>query len=133
MNYDFFIVGIGASAGGESALYDFFENVPRNMEASFVVIRHLKRDYQSQMKFLLSRYTRLPIFNIRNGESIKPNCIYLMPENTTASIKEGCLFLKERDPEVNINYAINEFFISLAEDAKEKSIGIVLSEISMTL
>lgn len=127
MDKDFFIVGIGASAGGETALYDFFANIPMNLKAGFVVVRHLNRNYQSQMKVLLSRHTRLPIFTIRQGETVKPNCIYLMPENNTVTIKDGCLLLRERPATEIINFAIDEFFSSLASDAKEKAIGIILS------
>lgn len=127
MSSKFFIVGIGASAGGESSLYDFFENMPRNIQAAFIVVRHLKRDFQSQMKFLLSRHTPLPIYTIRNGEEIKSNSIYLMPENTTVTVKDGVLFLKQRPADSNVNFAIDEFFVSLAQDIKEKAIGIILS------
>jgi chemotaxis response regulator CheB len=127
MNNDFLIVGIGASAGGESSLYDFFENTPPSINASFIVVRHLKRDFQSQMKFLLSRHTRLPVYTIRNGEEIKPGCIYLMPENTTATIKDGYLLLKERTAKTDVNYAIDEFFTSLAHDVKDRAVGIILS------
>ena len=127
MNHPFYIVGIGASAGGESSLYDFFENVPHPINAGFVVVRHLKRDFQSQMKFLLSRHTQLPVYTIRNGEKIKANSIYLMPENTTATIRDGYLLLKERDNNTDINFAIDEFFTSLAEDAGAKAVGIILS------
>lgn len=123
----FFIVGIGASAGGEACLYDLFANIPRDLNASFIVVRHLKRDFQSQMKFLLSRHTHLPIFSIRNGEEIKPQAIYLMPENTTATIKDNYLFLRERPPHSTVNFAIDEFFISLAEAVTDKAVGIILS------
>jgi two-component system CheB/CheR fusion protein len=127
MNNDFFIVGIGASAGGEACLYDFFSNLPRNVNAAYIVIRHLKRDFQSQMKFLLSRHTQLPIYTIRTGETIKPNTIYLMPENTTASISNNHLILRERPADANVNFAIDEFLVSLAAEVKKNAIGIILS------
>ena len=127
MNQDFFIVGIGASAGGESSLYDFFANVSPQINAAFIVVRHLKRDYRSQMKFLLSRHTRMPIFTIRNGEEIKRGHVYLLPENATVTIRDGYLFLKERLKNFEPNWAINEFFKSLATEASDRAIGIVLS------
>lgn len=126
MSNEFFVVGVGASAGGESALYDFFENVPATLNAAFVVVRHLKRDYQSQMKFLLSRHTQLPVYTIRNGEEIKVRSIYLIPENTTVAIGDGHLFLRQR-PDSDVNFIIDEFFISLAQQMKDRAIGIILS------
>ena len=50
-----------------------------------------------------------------------------MPENTLATLKDGHLLLRERPAEETINFAIDDFFISLAEDAKEKAVGIILS------
>jgi chemotaxis response regulator CheB len=127
VTHEFFIVGIGASAGGESPLYDFFENLPQQTNAAYVVIRHLKRDFQSQMKFLLSRHTKLPVFTIRQGETIKPDAIYLMPENKTVSLEHGQFLLKDREPKEISNFAIDAFFTSLAKEMKEKAVGVILS------
>jgi chemotaxis response regulator CheB len=127
VNNDFFIVGIGASAGGESPLYDFFENLPEQTNAAYVVIRHLKRDFQSQMKFLLSRHTKLPVFTIRHEEVIKPDAIYLMPENKTVSLEHGQFYLKDREPEEVANFSIDIFFTSLAEQMKDRAVGVILS------
>jgi two-component system CheB/CheR fusion protein len=130
MDNDFFVVGIGASVGGESALYDFFANIPNDLNAAFIVVRHQKRDYQSQMKFLLSRHTRFPIYTIRHGEEVKPGAIYLIPENNTATIKSGHLFLQQRAVDTHADFTIDEFLMSLAEDMKTRAIGIILSGIS---
>ena len=38
----FFVVGIGASAGGLEALEQFFENVPDDSRLCFVVVQHCR-------------------------------------------------------------------------------------------
>ncbi|HXA00623.1 MAG TPA: chemotaxis protein CheB [Cytophagaceae bacterium] len=124
---DFFVVGVGASAGGTAPLFDFFSNIPANPGVAFVIVRHLNRNYKSQMKALLSKHTYLPIYTIAGGEAINPDCIYLMPENTNVQIKDYHFFLEIRKADEIINYAIDDFFISLASDCKEKAIGIILS------
>jgi two-component system CheB/CheR fusion protein len=129
MNKDFFIVGIGASAGGESILYDFFENLPRDLPAAYIVVCHLKRDYQSQMKFLLSRHTPMQVFTIRDGEDIKANCIYLIPENKNAYVKNRKFSLVDRKPDAGSNVDLDDFFIHLAETVGSCAIGIILSGI----
>ena len=40
----FFVVGIGASAGGLRALEEYFENMPSDSHAAFVVVQHLSPD-----------------------------------------------------------------------------------------
>lgn len=126
MGHNFFIVGIGASAGGESALFDLFANIPHDVDAAFIVLSHHKQDHQSQLKFLLSRHTRYPIYLIRSGEEIKPASIYLIPENTTTTIENGRLFLKAHRDDLNPPL-IDEFFMSLAKEMKNRAIGIILS------
>ena len=126
MENDFFVVGIDASVGDESALYDLFANIPDQINAAFIIARHQKRDHQSQMKFLLSLHTRYPIYLIRDGEEIKPSSVYLIPENNTATISQGRLLLKERLLNSDQN-SIDELFTSLAQDMKKRAIGIILS------
>jgi len=124
---DLIVVGIGASAGGLEPLFELFSNISENPGVAFVVVQHLQRDHKSQMKDILSKHTHLPIFTITEGVPIKPNCIYLMPENTEVHIKEGHLFLEIRKANEIVNYAIDEFFLSLARHVREKAIGIILS------
>lgn len=60
---NFLIVGIGASAGGIQALKDFFEKVPADSGAAYVVILHLSPDhekfriYQSRQAAAKSAYS----------------------------------------------------------------------------
>lgn len=51
----FYVVAIGASAGGLKALEDFFSNVPSDTGMAFIVIQHLSPDYKSLMVELLSK------------------------------------------------------------------------------
>lgn len=47
---EFYIVGIGSSAGGYDALHEFFTEIPANPGASFVITQHLSRDFKSLNK-----------------------------------------------------------------------------------
>jgi two-component system CheB/CheR fusion protein len=129
MRRDSFIVAIGASAGGESALYDFVENLPRNLPATYIIVRHLKKDYQSQMKFLISRHTSLPIFTIRDGEPIQENAIYLIPEQKDVSIDGDHFGLQDRPSTSSSGIDLDKFFIELAEAVGNRAIGVILSGI----
>jgi chemotaxis response regulator CheB len=127
MENDFFVVGIDASVGDESALYDLFANIPDQINAAFIIARPQKRDHQSQMKFLLSRHTRYPVYLIRDGEELKASSVYIVPENTTATISQGRLLLKDRTSDSDRN-TIDELFTSLALNMKQRAIGIILSD-----
>ena len=130
MSKNFFVVGIGASAGGLRALEEFFENMPSDGGAAFIVIQHLSPDFKSLMKEILERRTRMAVHRVEEGMAIAPNNIYLIPPGKNMSIDEGVLHLSEqqsRKVHGAIGFPINLFFNSLANSCGEQAVGIVLS------
>ena len=126
-NSDLHIVGVGASAGGLEALESFFEALPANTGMGFVVIQHLSPDFKSHMEELLARHTEMKIFLVENGMAVKPDCVYLIPAKMEMVISEGHLLLTEKSKVRTLSHPIDQFFRSLASDAGERSIGVVLS------
>ena len=53
--YNFNVIGVGASAGGLEAIEKFFVNMPEQTGAAFVVVQHLSPDFKSHMAELLAR------------------------------------------------------------------------------
>jgi two-component system chemotaxis response regulator CheB len=126
MENEFYIVGIGASAGGLNALHEFFDNIPKDICAAFIVITHLQRERYSHLASLLSHRTELPVARVDHDLKIRPGNIYVLTENTALTIENGCLKVSERD-QLKTNSSINIFFKSLAEEFNERAIGIILS------
>jgi two-component system CheB/CheR fusion protein len=124
---DFYVVGIGASAGGLEALEQFFTNIPLDSNMAFVVIQHLSPDFKSLMPEILSRNTEMKVYQIQNGMNIMPGCVYLNPPKFAVTISQGQLFLKEQEAIQRVNFTINTFLESLAVEMKEKAIAIILS------
>src|SRR5437762_12931372 len=75
---NFYVVGLGASAGGLEALRSFFAAVPSHSGAAFVVIQHLAPDHRSQMVELLATHTRAPVQQIEDGATIRPDQVYVI-------------------------------------------------------
>src|SRR6056297_1622267 len=84
--HSFPVVGLGASAGGLEALQGFFEILPENLGAAYVIIQHLSPDYKSLMDELLARVTRLPIHIVLDGTKLRPDTIYLIPPKHNMTI-----------------------------------------------
>ncbi|AKL96538.1 MCP methyltransferase/methylesterase, CheR/CheB with PAS/PAC sensor [Clostridium aceticum] len=124
---DFYVVGIGASAGGLEALEQFFANMPPASNMAFVVIQHLSPDFKSLMPEILSRNTEMKVYQIEKGMKIVPGCVYLNPPKFTVEVSRNQFLLSEQNQIKKVNLTINTFFESLAEDMNEKSIGIILS------
>lgn len=124
---DFYIVGIGASAGGLDAIQKLFDHIPSNTGIAFVIIQHLSPDFKSLMPELLAKHTSMSIFTAEDQLEVYPNSIYLMHRNKNLVIKGNKLHLLEKAPKHSLNLPIDIFFQSLGEEYKEKSIGIILS------
>lgn len=122
-----FIVGIGASAGGLSALEKFFDSMPSDSGMAFVVIQHLSPDFKSLMDDLLSRHTKMAIHRVSNGITLRPNSIYLIPPKSYMTIAGGKLFLTERESGQHLDLPIDVFLSSLAEAARDRAIAVILS------
>ena len=126
-----FVVGIGASAGGLSALEELFAHLPADSGAAFVVIQHLAPDFKSLMKELLQRHTDMAVHRVTEGMELQPNSVYLIPPGKNLTVEANLLRLKERKKDKNdkheLNFPIDLFFTSLAKNYGEKAIGVILS------
>ncbi|MBT0652869.1 chemotaxis protein CheB [Geomobilimonas luticola] len=121
------VVAIGASAGGLEALTQFLEQVPHNSGLAFVVIQHLDPDHVALLPELLQRVTRMHVMPVKDRIRVKPDCVYVIPPNRDMSILHGTLHLFEAAEPRGLRLPIDHFFRSLADDCKERSIGVILS------
>ncbi|MFK8068465.1 MAG: chemotaxis protein CheB [Gammaproteobacteria bacterium] len=122
-----YIVGLGASAGGLEALEAFFSNMSIDSGMSFVIIQHLAPDFKSLMDDLLARHTKMAIHKAVNNMEVEPDSIYLIPPKKEMVMEKGRLLLRDRNTTGALNLPIDIFFRSLAEDAGDRAIGIILS------
>ena len=123
----FHIVAIGASAGGLESLERFFSHLPADTGMAFVVLQHLSPDFRSLMDELLGRRTAMPICQAESDVAVQPNTVYLLPPMKEMIIRQRRLLLNDRDPRLGLTLPIDLFFRSLAQDAGDRAIAIVLS------
>lgn len=124
---NFFIAGIGASAGGLEALKLFFDNTPSTTGMAFVIVQHLDPMHKSLMSELLAEHTKMEVSEVKDGVKVKPNSVYIIPPNKDLRILNGVLLLIKPTEARAKRRSIDSFFHSLAEDQKENAIGIILS------
>jgi two-component system, chemotaxis family, CheB/CheR fusion protein len=121
------VVGIGASAGGLAAFEAFFSSMPADPGMAFVLVQHLAPNYASILSDLIRRYTRLQVFEAEDGVMVQPNCIYVIPPNRDMELLNGALRLQEPSEPRGHRLPIDFLFRSLAQDQRERAIGVVLS------
>ncbi len=123
------IVGIGASAGGLAAFEAFFSGMPTDTDPgmAFVLVQHLAPDHKSILSDLIRRYTRMQVFEVEDGMAVHANCAYIIPPNHDMAFLNGTLHLLEPSAPRGQRLPIDFFFRSLAQDQRERGIGIVLT------
>ncbi len=124
---DFPIIGIGASAGGLEALESFLRNVPEKSGMAFVIVQHLDPTRKGMLAELLQRATVMKVAQVKEGASVQPNRVYVIPPNKDMSILHGVLHLFDYVSPRGQRLPIDFFFRSLADDQQERSIGVILS------
>jgi two-component system CheB/CheR fusion protein len=124
---NFFYVGIGASAGGLDALEKFLTNVPEKSGMAFLIVQHLDPIHKSALVDILSRSTSMDVMEVKDGVKVLPDHVYIIPPNKDMSLLNGTLQLMDPIHPHGLRMPINYFFTSLAQDQKEKGIGIILS------
>jgi two-component system CheB/CheR fusion protein len=119
------IVGIGASAGGLEAFTQFLENLPDDTGMAFVFIQHLAAGQESLLTDILARSSSMAVHKVENDMKVRPNNVYVIPPNVSMTIFDRTLKLQ---PQVSkLHRPVNQFLISLAKEAKNRAIGVVLS------
>lgn len=121
------VVGIGASAGGLEAFQEFISGLPADHDMAIVLVQHLDPDHESLMPELITKRTSSPVLSVEDGMKVEAGSIYLMPPAFEMDIEDGILKLVEFSHPRGLRRPINRFFTSLARDAGENAVAIVLS------
>ena len=126
-NGKFPIVCIGASAGGLEAFSQLLENLPPDRGMAYILVQHLDPRHESMLAGIISRATRMPVIEVKDGMRVKPDHVYVIPPNVDMAILHGVLSLMPRPEKRGPHLAIDYFLRSLARDQKDQAIAVILS------
>lgn len=123
----FFVVGIGASAGGVAALREFFSHVKADSGMAYVVIQHLSPQHVSNLPALLQNQTAVPVTQVSGAVRVEPNHIYVIPPHKYLIMADGSVRLTEPEMMRGSHTSIDLFFRTLAESYRKDAVAILLS------
>lgn len=109
------VVGIGTSAGGVKALQAFFEALPDEPGAAFVVVLHLDPTRPSEMAGILGLRTKMPVVQVGTPVPMQANHVYVIPPNRQLQISDHEIGAAEFAQPRGQRAPIDVFFRSLAE------------------
>ncbi len=146
VDQSFYIIGVGASAGGLDAIKQLVGQADADFPHSFVIIQHISPDHKSLMSEILTRETKMRVLEVTDDMALQPGHIYLIPpksnvviqgtmDDTQPSLANASLLTKKGlrfslvapSPRPQLNLPIDIFFHSLAEAVGDRAIAIVLS------
>lgn len=122
----FFVVGIGASAGGLEAVSALLRRTTVE-GAAFVVVQHLSPNQSSMLTELLGRASILAVETVADGVVIEPNHVYVTPPNVVLALEGTAIRLLAPAVGARPDMPIDAFFRSLAENRGSKAMGVVMS------
>ncbi|HEX2828370.1 MAG TPA: chemotaxis protein CheB [Burkholderiales bacterium] len=130
---DYPIVGIGASAGGITALQALCELLPARPDVALVLIQHLPPDRTSRLESLVGKWTSLPVRAAVDGTRPQIDCIYIPSPDHILTLEQGVFRTRpieggERRPGID---TIDAFLESLAAEQGTRSIAVILSGTGM--
>ncbi|MDD2466292.1 MAG: PAS domain S-box protein [Desulfobulbus sp.] len=123
----FFIVGIGASAGGHEPLEEIFTHLPTDIGLAYVVVMHLAPEGPSHLADLLRHYTTMRVINAEEGLAVQRDTIYVIPPGCFLTIQGDVFHLEPFTAGEGIHHPIDRLFTSLAVEKREAAVGIILS------
>ncbi|MBV8410974.1 MAG: hypothetical protein JOY64_25330, partial [Alphaproteobacteria bacterium] len=121
------VVGIGASAGGISALEALVPLFKADGGIAYVVVQHLDPSHESTLTSMLDRATEMPVVDAADGLRIEADRIYIIPRNTTLTISDDHLHLGPAGEMRGPRTPIDSFFLSLAAAKGENAACVILS------
>ena len=89
--HPFPVVGVGASAGGLSALTHLLGALPPRPGLALVVIQHLDPKHESRLNELLQPHTAMTVVDAGHGVKVAPDHVYVIQPNTSVAIADGVL------------------------------------------
>ena len=121
------VVGVGASAGGLSALTHLLAALPPRPGLALVVIQHLDPKHESRLNELLQAHTSMAVVDAGHGVKVAPDHVYVIQPNTSVAIADGVLSVTPRPDDRRPHYPVDHFLRSLAAVQGQYAVGVILS------
>lgn len=123
---DFPIVCVGGSAGGSASYVQLLRHLPPETGVAIVVVNHIRKTSAALHK-ILPNYTKLPVELIREGLSIQPNHVFIIPANCDLHVLGGKFRLRPISKPKGWPDVITVFLRSVTHNWDGKLVAVIVS------
>jgi two-component system, chemotaxis family, protein-glutamate methylesterase/glutaminase len=123
---DFPVVCVGGSAGGLDAYIRLLRGLPVDLGVAIVIVNHL-RTVATRLHEILPRFTAMPVELITEQLVIRPNRVFIIPEQRDLHVLNGEFRLKAISKPRGWPDVITVFLKSLTRHWKGKLVAVIVS------
>jgi len=120
------IVCVGGSAGGLDAYTRLLRNLPADIGVAIVIVNH-QRTLATQLHEILPSYTKMPVELITDSLVIRPNHVFIIPEQRDLHVRDGEFELKPISKPRGWPDVITVFLRSMTKHWTGKLIAVIVS------
>lgn len=123
---DFPVVCVGGSAGGLDAYIRLLKCLPADLGVAVVIVNHVTR-FPTQLHTILPKFTAMPVDLISDRLLIRPNRVFIIPENRDLHAEGGEFQLRPISKPRGWPDVITVFLRSLIAHWDGKLIAVIVS------
>ncbi|MFN0102120.1 MAG: chemotaxis protein CheB [Bryobacteraceae bacterium] len=123
---DFPVVCVGGSAGGLDAYIRLLRHLPADMGVAIVIVNHV-RTTATRLHEILPRYSKMPVELITESLGLRPNHVFIIPEQRDLHVLEGEFRLLPISKPRGWPDVITIFLRSLTRNWAGKLIAVIVS------
>ncbi|MET0385534.1 MAG: chemotaxis protein CheB [Polyangiales bacterium] len=126
---EFSVVGVGASAGGITALQGLLRSLPARCNLAFVIVQHSLPERRHELHDLFAKWSALPVRLAGDDTPIARDHVYLAAPGQKVTVAQGKLVARPLDgaDRRTGTSLIDALFESLARELGPRAVAVLLS------
>ena len=121
------VIAVGASMGGQEALTALCRDLPADLPAAVLVVKHTAAHSRPLLAGILDRAGPLPARNAADGEPVRPGRIYVAPPDRHLLLVGDVLRLSRGPHENCTRPAVDPLLRSVAVARGPRAVGVILT------
>src|SRR5581483_11005807 len=106
---------------------ELLHGLSESPDLAVLFVSHLDPNHKSHLPEILTKATRMPVKEVREGMPVEVDHVYVIPPATNMAITDGRLTLTPRAASPAPHMPIDHLFRSLAAIQKGRAVAVVLS------